>query len=244
MSALSPADLDVEEPGLPRSCYLLEFSVGPGGARLGDVYAGTTVDALRETTTARWHGYGVDGYLILWYGAVLHLWVVQEGVIVEGVDLHPYLRTGDERCDRTLARVIECREERGDRWEEIDGVLDPYVFDSATALPLLTRVIELQDRIEADPADAEARAALDRIVEAASAKEAPVSYDGVTVDRLDLDWAALARALPPLREPLLTEGRVGVGWADAAVRHPESYLELRLTESLRLGVNDLENGDE
>ncbi len=239
MSDLSPADLDVEELGLPHSCYLLEFSVGSGGARLGDVYAGTTVDALSETVRERWQGHGLDDYLIIWYGAVLHLWVVQEGAIVEGVDLHPYLRTGDERCDRALARVIGCRKERGARWGEIDHVLNPYGFDKATALPLLTRVLELQDRLDAD-----ARAELDRILEAAGEKKAPASHDGMTVESLDLDWDALARVVPPLREPLLTSGRVGVRWTDPTLRLRDSYLASIEPESLRLGVNDLENGDD
>lgn len=49
MSEISSADLDVARSGPPLSCYLLEFSVRPGGARLGDIYAGATLDALRET---------------------------------------------------------------------------------------------------------------------------------------------------------------------------------------------------
>ncbi len=250
MSEPPPADLeiDTEEDGPPHSCYLLEFSVSPGGARLGDVYAGGTVDAVRAATERRWDTGDIDGYLIIWYGALLRLWVVQEGTIVEGVDLHRYLRTGDERCDRTLERVIACREERGDRWKVIDRILSPYVFDTATALPLLTRVLELQDRLEADPADAPARTELDAILEAAGEKRAPASYGGVTVGGLRLDWDALAAELPPLREPILETGRVGVRWADAGLRHPESYLHYytdpAAPETLHAGTNDLESGED
>ncbi|GAA2422375.1 hypothetical protein GCM10010191_37670 [Actinomadura vinacea] len=83
------------------SCYLLEFSVGPGGSRLGDVYAASDLAALRETFEGRW-GDGYDHvipYQLMWYGAVLHLWVVQKGRIVEGFVLRPYLRSGDPACD-------------------------------------------------------------------------------------------------------------------------------------------------
>lgn len=243
-----PVDDDAARADRPHSCYLLEFSVGPGGARLGDVYAGTTLDALRDTVRERWTSDHLDDYLVIWYGAVLHLWVVQEGVIVEGVDLHPYLRTGHEGCDRTLARVLTVRDEGGERWKEIDAILDPYDFEKAPALPLLTRVLELQDRLEADSGDAAAREELDGLLEAAGNEQAPASYGGVTVAGLSLDWDALAAVLPPLRAPLLTAGRAAVRWARPDLRHPESYLHVYLDpaepESLRLGVNDLENGDE
>lgn len=125
----------------------------------------------------------------------------------EGADLHPYLRTGHEGCDRTLARVLALREERGERWKEIDGLL----------------------------ADA-------------GHERAPASYGGVAVGGLSLDWDALAAVLPPLRAPVLTAGRTGVRWARPELRHPESYLHVYADpaepENLRLGVNDLENGDD
>lgn len=228
-----------------RSCYLLEFSVGPGGARLGDVYAGPTADALRETVRERWAD-DIDDYLIIWYGAMFHLWVVQEGEIVEGIDLHPYLRTGDEACDRVLARVLTLREKGGERWNQINAALYPYDFDKAKGLPLLARVLELQDRVEAG--DAGVRAELDQIIEAAGKNEAPDSYGGVSVTGLSLDWDALIEDLPPLREPLFTEGRIDVRWARPELRPPDTYLHVYTdpseSESLRLGINDLENGDE
>jgi hypothetical protein len=235
------ADRD-EARGLPHSCYLLEFSVSPGGARLGDVFVGRTLDELRQSLQRRWHGEYVDGYLVIWYGAVLHLWVVQEGSIVEGIDLHPYLRTGDDRCDRAFARVIAGRD------AAVNTILDGYVFDTVLAIPLLTRVFELQDRIAADADDAGARAELDRILEAAGDGQAPTSYDGVTVEGLGLDWDALATAVQPLREPILAGEWVGVRWADPALRHPESHLHVYTDpaehEDLHLGLNDLENGDD
>ena len=241
-SAPEPSDVD-EEEGLPHSCYLLEFSVMPGGARQGDIHVGTTIDALCESLQ-----HGIDDYLVIWYGAVLHLWIVQEGLIVEGIDLHPYLRTGDERCDRTLARIIELKEQEDDRWGAIDQVLKPYVFDKALALPLLTRVLELQDRIEADESDTDAERELDRILEAAEDKQAPTTFDGMTVERLHLDWDALGKAAPPLREPILATDWVSVRWADPDLRHEESHLHVYTEptepEHLHVGHNDLENGDD
>ncbi len=189
-AASEPADRD-EARGLPHSCYLLEFSVSPGGARLGDVFVG---------------------------------------------------RTGDDRCDRALARVIAGRD------AAVNTVLDGYEFDTVLASPLLTRVFEFQDRIAADADDSEARAELDRILEAAGDGRAPTSYDGVTVEGLGLDWDALAAAVQPLREPILDGGWVGVRWADPGLRHPESYLHVYTDpaepEDLHLGLNDLEHGDD
>ena len=107
-------------------------------------------------------------------------------------------------------------------------------------------MLELQDLLETG--DAGAREELDGLLEAAGNGQAPASYGGLSVGGLSLDWEALAAVLPPLREPLLTDGRAGVRWARPELRHPGSYLHVYLDpaepESLRLGVNDLENGDD
>jgi hypothetical protein len=237
--------LDDEQEGLPHSCYLLEFSVSPGGARRGDIFVGNTLDEIRECLARREGFDGVDDYLIIWYGAVLHLWVVQQGSIAEGIDLHHYLRTGDERCDQTLARLLVLREdEDSERWDQIEELLEERDYDCAQALPLLTRVLELQDRIEADTADADAKAELDRILQAAEEKQAPIPFGGVTVEKLSLDWTAIAEALPPLRDPILSTDRVSVRWADPGLRHRDSYLHVYTdpTEPVALhrGLNDHE----
>ncbi|WP_158642450.1 hypothetical protein [Actinomadura sp. WAC 06369] len=258
-----------EEEGLPHSCYLLEFSVSPGGARQGDVHVAPTLDLLRESFERRAHG--ADGYLVMLYGAVLHAWVVQEGEIVQGVDLHPFLRTGDERCDAALARVLalsaddlddyddededdEDDEEETEETEETEGdetggivarILEPYDFSPERSLPLLAHAFDLHER--SLDGDAAARAELDRILADADAGKAPESFGGVTVDRLALDWEAVAAALPPLREPVLATKWLGVRWADGAERHPETYLEPwgdGPLDPLHLGLNDLENGED
>lgn len=157
-SAPEPAAPD---EGPPRSCYLLEFSVLPGGVRLGHVHAGGDLGELLEAFGRDWEEAGeMFGHLVLSYGAVLHLWIVQQGVIVGGIDLHPFLRTGDGRCD----------------WA--------------------------------------------------------------------LDRDALAAVAPPLTGPVLAAGRVGVRWAEPALRHPESHLHAHGDPAepvfLHFGLNDLE----
>ncbi|MEV5825751.1 hypothetical protein AB0L25_09260 [Spirillospora sp. NPDC052242] len=249
-----------EEEGLPHSCYLLEFSVSPGGARQGHVHAAPTLDLLRESFESL--GGGVDDYLVMLYGAVLHAWVVQEGEIVQGVDLHPFLRTGDERCDAALARVLALRaDDLDDLDEDEDGdeetgeddgagrvaarIMDPYDFDPERSLPLLAHAFDLHDRGRAG--DAAARAELDRILADAEAGKAPSSHGGVTVDGLALDWDALAGALPPLREPVLATKWLDVRWADGVRRPAETYLEPwgdGPLDPLHVGLNDLEGGDD
>lgn len=81
------------------SCYLLEYSVEPGGARHAHLYTHATLDGLRELM-----GDEVDPHKILWYRAVLHLWVVQEGRIVQGIDLHPLHTTA---TPTTIARCTD-----------------------------------------------------------------------------------------------------------------------------------------
>jgi hypothetical protein len=236
-------DLD-EEESTAHSCYLLEFSVGSGGARQGDVFVGTSVADLAAAFAGHYHGHGADSYLVMWYGALLHLWVVQEGVIVEGVDLHPYLRTGDARCDEALAETIAAQRRDDDLWDVLDQVMEPYDFAKARALPLLAHVLDLYERSEDGDADAGSR--LDRILEDADAEKAPASYDGVTVERLDLDWDAVAAAAPPLRQPLLETEWVRVRWASDDLMEPDTYLNPwgeEWVEPLHLGANDLENGD-
>ncbi|GGV10815.1 hypothetical protein GCM10010182_33700 [Actinomadura cremea] len=256
-----------DEEGLPHSCYLLEFSVSPGGARRGDVHVAATLDGLRESFEGRAHG--ADGYLVMRYGAVLHLWIVQEGEIVQGVDLHPFLRTGDARCDEALARVLALRgddldyedEDEPDEDEAEDGsdgddgsgqpafqIMAPYNFHPERSLPLLAHAFALHDRSGAgDAGDAAARAELDRILADAEAGKAPESFGGVTVEGLALDLEAIAKVLPPLREPVLATKWVEVRWADGVRMHPETYLDPwgdGPLDPLHVGLNDLEGGED
>lgn len=233
--------------GIEPSCYLLEFSVSPGGARQGEVYAHGTLDGLRNLIEQRDDPCGIDPYLVMWYGAVLHLWVVRGGVIVEGIDLHPQLRTGDPRFDISLARLLSLREDDDALWSDAQELVGAYDFESLSALPVLTRLFELHDR-SAGGAEPDAVAELARLRHRIGSGDAPEpASDAPAVERLDLDWDAVASTVAPLAGPLLAVGGVTVTWAPDAVQHPDSYLTDALrygAVTLYAGLNDLEQGDD
>ncbi len=216
------------------SCYLLEFSVGPGGARQGDVHAALDLDALRASFERR---YDEDdlAYLTLWYGAVLHLWVVQDGVLADGFDLHPMLRTGDDRHDATVVSLLDSLQVE-QPWELFDMITDPGEVGCLEAVRVVTHALDLRSRAATDPA---AAAELEALEEAVHDGEVP-RVPGPPC-RLDLDWAAIEARLPPLREPLLRPGEpTTFTWTDATAPPPDSYL--RHTDVLYLGFNDIEGG--
>ncbi|MCP2164414.1 hypothetical protein [Goodfellowiella coeruleoviolacea] len=245
-STVQRAEVDQDTDGQP-SCYLLEFSVGGGGARHADVHAYGDLDSVRASLERRG---GVDAYLVLWYGAVLHLWVVRHGAIVEGVDLHPFLRTGDERHDRSVARLLASREGRDGEsdvdWPALfDSLCEACDWDARAALPLLTHLFELHDRgVSGDAAAAEELAALTESIEEG---ELPDEFAITPADHscLDLDWAAIGRAVAPLKPPVLGTGEVHVRWAEDCAPHPESFLRQPFGRAeFHAGVNDLENGED
>ncbi|GAA4635506.1 hypothetical protein GCM10023196_081270 [Actinoallomurus vinaceus] len=239
------------------SCYLLEFSVGSGGSRLGDVFVAADLAGVREIFERRYKGAtDLIPYHVMWYGAVLHLWVVQGGSIVEGIDLRTQLRSGDPACDRTLARVVALQErdhddERAEEiWEDVDAVIEENNWDAAPTLPLLGRVFELHDRIDEDPDGAEtAQDELDAIREAIDEGTLP-RPDGSAPQTLTLDWDAMAASAPALADPLLASSWVTVAWAGDPIRVKDSYLchDLRGSDSgriaLHVGCNDLESGED
>lgn len=225
------------------SCYLLEFSVGPGGARLGDVHAYPDLVGLREGFERRcdWRGEdGVDPYLVMWYGAELTLWVVQHGEIVEGIDLHPFLRSADPRYDATLQEVLDDQDED---WRELfDLVVEAYLDRTAAQLPLLARLRAVRAR-EAAGDEAAADELQEMIDELDAAREEaadPEESEADGANELRLDWDAVATAAPPLQGSP-ARGRFEVRWSPAFPRHNSSYLGAGRT--LHLGVNDLENFD-
>ncbi|GAB3456572.1 hypothetical protein GCM10027570_38360 [Streptomonospora sediminis] len=241
------------------SCYLLEFSVGSGGARLGDVHAAPDLAAARESFETRF-AVDPDSYLLMWYGAVLHLWVVRCGAVTEGIDLHPYLRSGTPAGDRTLARVVTLKrkafaadssERDWEVWEDADLVMETADFDCAPTLPVLGRVLELHDRIDADPGSADAQRAAEELEGfRESDGELPDGWPALDAGprALRLDWDALACVVPALEAPLLTSGWIRLAWAGEPIRVKDS----QITEGLRwdpsfalhVGWNDLENGED
>jgi hypothetical protein len=233
------------------SCYLLEYSIGPGGTPLGDVYAAGDLASLKEMFEKD-GGYGYQPFLdyhLMLCGAVLHLWVVQRGTIVGGFDVRPYLRTGDPGWDRTLARVIELQErdkadERAEEiWEDVGTVIEDADWEAARTLPLLGKVFELHDQITAASDAAEdAEAQLEVIRE--GDEDLPS-----TGPLLKLDWHTVAELAPSLQSPVLASGWLEVTWADDPIWVEDSYICRGLHYdsssgiSLHFGWNDLENGD-
>lgn len=134
----------------PRSCYVLELSVQPGGSRWAELHAYTEPRHIRA-----WIGSfvsnpaGLSTYHAIWYGATLGVWVVQRGVVVGFVDLEPHLR----------ARL-------GDSpWVPLSG---------AQALVIAARPKDDEDEEDDEPADFE-----DCDLEAYEAMELALDWDAV-----------------------------------------------------------------
>jgi hypothetical protein len=244
------------------SCYVLEFSVGPGGARLGDVHVASALAGAR--TSFELHclveQHGVDPGLIMEFGALLQLWVVQRGTIVAGIDLRPFLRSGDAEADRALARLIQVRGTSDHSLRDLNRLLDEVLFlhscEQLRALPIIARIFDLYDR--ADAGDGTAADELDRLVEQiqvdrdgfAEGRAPTLGANELAATRLDLDWDGIAAVAPALQEPVLTEGKVAVRWSTAfpgppgSHLQPDEYLKQHdLPVMLRAGYNDLEFGD-
>jgi hypothetical protein len=244
------------------SCYVLEFSVGPGGARLGDVHVAGTLAEAR--TSFELHclveQHGVDPGLIMEFGALLQLWVVQRGTIVAGIDLRPFLRSGDAEADRAMARLIQVRGTSGHSLDDLKSLLDEALFlhscEQLRALPIIARIFDLYDR--AGAGDSTAASELDRLAEQIRVERdgfaegrAPTLGTGESAaTRLDLDWDGIAAVAPALQEPVLNEGKVAVRWSTAfpgpsgSYLQPHEYLKQNdLPVMVRAGYNDLEFGE-
>jgi hypothetical protein len=244
------------------SCYVLEFSVAPGGARLVDVHVAGTLAEVRTSLELRClvEQYGVDPGLIMEFGALLQLWVVQRGTIVAGIDLRPFLRSGDAEADRAVARLIQVRGRSDPSLRDLYSLLEEALLlhscEQLRALPIIVRIFDLYDR--AGVGDSTAADELDRLAEQFEGEEDDVAEDGApmlgagepAVTRLDLDWDDIAAVAPALQEPVLTEGKVAVRWSTAfsgpsgSYLQPHEYLKQHdLPVMLRAGYNDLEFGE-
>ncbi|MBL9106173.1 MAG: hypothetical protein JNL82_34945 [Myxococcales bacterium] len=129
----------------PRSCYVLELSVEPGGSRWAELHAYTDPRHLHALLTEFCSNPGgISAYHAIIYGARLGVWIVQRGEVARFVDLHPHItarlgRAGpvaltDTRGLRELTGPIDDGYEE-DLPERIElGVAWP---DVAAALPAL-----------------------------------------------------------------------------------------------------------
>lgn len=228
-----------------RDCYLLEFSAGSGGARRGDIHAHTDLAGLRAGFEARCahHGEdGVDAYLVMWYGAVLHLWVVRDGEIVDGLDLHPFLRCADPAYNTALQDVLDTHDDDDFR-EFFDAVIEAYPFRTAAVLPLLARGLELTEAamLGDDAASDELDSLSDELAAAVAERRDPVLPYPIISNTLTFDWEAIAAAAPPVR-PGEAQGEFTFRWGTVTSPVPDSHL--RHPRTLHFGVNDLECGDD
>lgn len=86
-------------PPQEKSCYVVETSVGPGGARWAELHAYTDLRHVRHCIDRFCHNGGGDpAYLGIHYGATLSVWTIQRGVVTDFLDLHPFIevKLGDQ----------------------------------------------------------------------------------------------------------------------------------------------------
>jgi hypothetical protein len=76
-----------------KSCYVLELSVQPGGARWAELHTYTDLGHIRLCLErfCKNEG-GFAAYVGIFYGATLAIWVVQRGEVTQVIDLHDHLR--------------------------------------------------------------------------------------------------------------------------------------------------------
>lgn len=126
-----------------KSTYVLETSVGPGGARWAEIHAYSDVAHIEACVRVFCENTATQAYYAIWYGADLWLYAIERGEITFKLDLHPFLYAklagrGPHRLDErdALAAMITgvVREESGeeDTDEEalgLDDLDDWEVFD-------------------------------------------------------------------------------------------------------------------
>ncbi len=114
-----------------KSCYVLELSVRPGGARRGDFFTYNNIEHIRsileqEFLSENEEARALFTYLATCYGETIALWVIQASKIVKVIDLRPYIVAHFpdglvHKLDQDLLEDIEdgCVAEFDLNWEEI-----------------------------------------------------------------------------------------------------------------------------
>lgn len=76
----------------PRSLYVLELSVQPGGSRWAELHAYAEPRHLKAWVRSFCANEdGLPAYHAIWYGATLGIWTVQRGAVTKFVDLHRHV---------------------------------------------------------------------------------------------------------------------------------------------------------
>src|SRR5262245_80752 len=94
----------------PKSCYILELSVVPGGARRGERFVYRSLEHIHRCLAWEFLGDPVSRFaaamLAIGYGETIRLWIVQRGVVTAAIDLDDFLRvTVGRKGPLTLARA-------------------------------------------------------------------------------------------------------------------------------------------
>ncbi len=80
---------------------MLELSVQPGGSRWAELHAYSNPAHIRAWLEAFCkNDAGTSAYHAIWYGATLGIWIVQQGKVVNFIDLYPHIsaRVGDSQA--------------------------------------------------------------------------------------------------------------------------------------------------
>ncbi|SPL88273.1 unnamed protein product [[Actinomadura] parvosata subsp. kistnae] len=122
--AYTAAGEPAPEPWESRSCYVLEASIEPGGARQGLLFALPYLESVRDIVEELVLDDSAEAKAqrdLLAMGGMLTLWVVQEGLLAGGVDLKPHLDPAGRAIDwdAVAAATPALRGELMD----VDGVL-------------------------------------------------------------------------------------------------------------------------
>lgn len=85
------------------SCYIVELSVDPGGARRGDVYVYARVEHVRRIVEQEFKNENVAwvemAHSLIEYGERTLVWPVNAGVMGEPLDLQKFLSWHDDHFD-------------------------------------------------------------------------------------------------------------------------------------------------
>lgn len=109
------------------SAYILELSVGPSGSRWGELHTWTERWQLRAILEQFCENDdNLAAYHSIFYGATLGVWVVQQGRLVEFVDLHPFILVTLPEGQRPLAEFLADQPARA---AFLDGHEDEWLDD-------------------------------------------------------------------------------------------------------------------
>jgi hypothetical protein len=121
---------------MSKSCYLLELSVAPGGARRGHFFAYNKLEHLydllrQEFQTEEILYRGCAASLAVWYGQTMVIWVFEEGKLVSAVDLAPFVHVTalGRRFRLSEAGQVSRELDEPDDWEAFDDEAIGFDFD-------------------------------------------------------------------------------------------------------------------